>query len=176
MEKEKKEKYLEEKILNAVIKFSACWFLFCHLFVWKDSGKWSEEELQQYSYCSDSEKEEREEKKQEWGKVCVTVYNPVMEQCDSTPLITADNSEIDLAELKKGNLKWVAVSRDLLKNGVVKYGDKVRINCKEDPTLSGIYTVHDTMHPRWKKHIDILAHQEVRTTGKYNEVEVYYLD
>lgn len=158
----------EEKILKLGIKFCLVWFIGMTLFVW---------EAPKPRYWTEIEEEQPriEDEFEDWSKVMVTVYNPVVEQCDSTPLITADNSEIDMAKLKQGKLKWVAVSRDLLKNGKVRYGDRVKINCKEDPTLSGVYYVHDTMHPRWKKHIDILAHQEVRTTGCYSEVDVEYL-
>ena len=161
---------LEEKILRKGIKYFSIWFLCMTLFVWETPKpvEWTEET--EYSYVSDEYDEE------DWNKVTVTVYNPVVEQCDSTPYVTADNSEINMAKLKQGKLKWVAVSRDLLKNGKVKYGGKVKINCKEDPTLSGVYTVHDTMHPRWTKHVDILAHQDNRTTGMYKDVEVEYLD
>ena len=163
---------LEEKILRKGIKYFSLWFLCMTLFVWETPKprEWTEEEIE-YSYAPDEYSDE-----EDWNKVTVTVYNPVVEQCDSTPLITADNSKIDMAKLKQGKLRWVAVSRDLLKSGKVKYGGKVKINCKEDPTLSGVYTVHDTMHPRWKKHVDILAHQDARTTGMYKEVEVEYLD
>ena len=167
----KKKEDIEEKILKIGVKVFVCWFLICHLTVWRggEEPRWSEEP-QAY------QEDEYEQEKEDWSKVCVTVYNPVQEQCDSTPLITADNSEIDLAKLKKGKLKWVAVSRDLLKSGKVKYGGKVKIKCKQDSSISGTYYVHDTMHPKWKKHIDILAHQDVRTTGMYEEVEIEYLD
>lgn len=157
----------EEKILRLGIKFCLVWFTGLSLFVW--------EPLKPRYWTEIEEEQPREEDEfEDWSKVTVTVYNPVVEQCDSDPYITADNSEIDMAKLKQGKLKWVAVSRDLLKDGKVKYGEKVKINCKEDPSLSGVYTIHDTMHPRWKKHIDILAHQDNRTTGKY-EVDVEYL-
>ena len=46
--------------------------------------------------------------------VKVTCYQPVEAQCDSDPLTTADGSKIDLHKLKKGNVKWCAISRDLL--------------------------------------------------------------
>ena len=163
---------LEEKILRKGIKYFSLWFMCMILFVWEAPKpvEWTEEETT-YSFVPDENQEEGED----WNKVTVTVYNPVIEQCDSTPLITADNSEIDLKKLKQGKLKWVAVSRDLLKNGKVKYGGKVRLKCK-DKSLSGVYTVHDTMHPRWKKHVDILAHQDIRTYGKQENVEVEYLD
>lgn len=46
--------------------------------------------------------------------VTVTCYQPVKEQCDDNPLITADGSKIDLHKLKQGKIKWCAISRDLL--------------------------------------------------------------
>ena len=160
---------LEEKILKKGIKYFSIWFLCMTLFVWETPKpvEWTEET--EYSYVPDEYDEE------DWNKVTVTVYNPVVEQCDSTPYITADNSKIDLAKLKQGKLKWVAVSRDLLKNGVVKYGGRVKLEC-EDPSLNGIYYVHDTMNPRWTKRIDILAHQSVRTLGMQENVKMEYLD
>jgi 3D (Asp-Asp-Asp) domain-containing protein len=164
---------LEEKILRKGIKYFSIWFLCMIFFVWETPKprEWTEEETT-YSFVPD---EEYQEEKEDWNKVTVTVYNPVTEQCDSTPLITADNSEIDLKKLKQGKLKWVAVSRDLLNSGKVKYGGKVRLKCK-DKSLNGVYTVHDTMHPRWEKRVDILAHQDIRTYGKQENVEVEYLD
>lgn len=159
---------IEEKILRTGMKFCLVWFTGLSLFVWEPLKPryWTEIE---------EEQPQTEDEFEDWSKVTVTVYNPVSEQTDSTPFITADNSEIDMQKLKQGKLKWVAVSRDLLSSGKVKYGEKVKIKCKGDPSLSGVYTVHDTMHPRWTKHIDILAHQDVRTGGKYREVEVEYL-
>ena len=44
----------------------------------------------------------------------ITVYQPIKAQCDSQPLITSDGSKIDLKELKNGNIKWCAISQDLL--------------------------------------------------------------
>jgi 3D (Asp-Asp-Asp) domain-containing protein len=161
-------KNLEEKIMI----LCGIYLLVALLFIWdppKPRYYTEEEENENVIY--------EEEKKiivEDWNHVTITVYNPVFEQCDSTPLITADNSTIDTLKLKKDNLKWVAVSRDFIKNGILNYGDRVRINCKEDPSLSGVYTVHDTMHPRFLKHIDVLKHQEIRKTGKYH-VEVEFL-
>ena len=163
---------LEEKILRKGIWFFSVWFICMTLFVWETPKpvEWTEEKTE-YSFVEDEFLEEKEN----WNKVTVTVYNPVIEQCDSTPLITADNSEIDMRKLKQGKLKWVAVSRDLLKNGKVKYGDRIRLKCK-DKSLSGVYTVHDTMNPRWEKRVDILAHQDNRTYGMQRNVKIEYLD
>ena len=46
--------------------------------------------------------------------VTLTTYNAVASQCDNTPLITADGTKIDMKKLKKGKIKYCAVSRDLL--------------------------------------------------------------
>ena len=90
------------------------------------------------------------------GKVTVTQYNPVVDQCDEDPLVTADNSTIDLKKLKKGQLRWVAVSRDLLET--YKYGDVIELKTiSGSPRINGRYIVHDTMHPRFTNRIDILT-------------------
>ena len=87
-------------------------------------------------------------------KVIATMYNPVKDQCDSDPLITAGNYKINYKKASKH--KWIAVSRDLLEywGGRLKWGDKVRI--KGAGHKNGIYTVVDTMNPRFTKRIDIL--------------------
>lgn len=90
------------------------------------------------------------------GKVTVTQYNPVVDQCDEDPLVTADNSTIDLKKLKKGQLRWVAVSRDLLET--YKYGDVIELKTiSGSPRINGRYIVHDTMNPRFTNRIDILT-------------------
>lgn len=99
-------------------------------------------------------------------KVIATVYNPTKGQCDNSPLITADNSEINLKKLKNRKIKWIAVSRDLLERGLLSYGDKVRIK-SNDPKINGTYEVHDTMHKRWRNRVDLLMHEENSTTGKW---------
>lgn len=104
------------------------------------------------------EKEEEIQKDDNWVIVTATVYNPTEDQCDSDPLITADNSYIDLDLLKEKKIKWIAVSRDLRKD--FKYGDEVMIECDHDPSINGIYKVRDTMNPRWKNRIDLLRHEE----------------
>lgn len=85
--------------------------------------------------------------------VAATVYNPVTTQCNGNPLETADGSIINMAKLERGEIKWVAVSRDLLKT--FKFGDKVEI-ISSDKRISGVYIVHDTMAKKWTKKVDIL--------------------
>lgn len=88
--------------------------------------------------------------------VRTTYYNPVESQCDSDPLVTADGSKIDLRKLRKGNLKWLAISQDLLPE--YPLGTKVKITSKKYPEISGIYVIHDVMNPRFRYSIDVLSH------------------
>ena len=100
--------------------------------------------------------------------VTVTRYNPVIEQCDDDPLITADNSKIDLKKLNIGKLRWIAVSRDLREK--FPYGSKVRL-IVGDKEIDGIYYVHDTMNPRFKSRIDILSPVNEKT-GMWKNAEI----
>lgn len=84
--------------------------------------------------------------------VKVTCYQPVEEQCDSNPLVTADGSKIDLHKLKKGNVKWCAVSRDLLWLFPKDKPKRVHIEGY------GIYEVRDVMNKRFNHRVDILIH------------------
>ena len=97
--------------------------------------------------------------------VTVTQYHPAKEQCDDDPLVTADNSVIDLEELEQGNIKWVAISRDLRE--VYDYGDVIVLS--GDPEIAGTYIVHDTMHPRFTNRIDILT-SPGQPTGKWEQI------
>lgn len=101
--------------------------------------------------------------------VTATVYNPVEGQTDDSPLATADGSKIDLKKLKKKRIKWIAVSRDLLKD--YEYGAKVKITCSKYPGINGTYEVHDTMNKRFNGRIDILS-AEKDSIGLYKEVKI----
>lgn len=87
-------------------------------------------------------------------KVTVTKYNPVPEQCDLDPLVTADGSVIDTLQLMCGNLRWIAISRDLRE--FFNYGDTVIIESSEGE-IDGEYVVRDTMNPRWINRVDLLS-------------------
>lgn len=106
-------------------------------------------------------------------KVTVTRYNPVESQCNSQPLITADMSKISLSKLKRGEIRWIAVSRDLRK--IYKYGDVVEIKAKngDDDSINGLYEVHDTMNKRFTDRIDILTHVDNQHgQGKWEGVSI----
>ena len=81
----------------------------------------------------------------------VTVYHPVMSQTDSTPLETADGTWIDLDALARGELRYCAVSRDLLARwgGPLEYGDTIVIRGCGD--FDGEWVIHDTMNRRYGK-------------------------
>lgn len=106
-------------------------------------------------------------KKEEFVIDVLTVYNPESGQTDSTPLITADNSKIDLGKLKRGELRWLALSRDFLRGGKLNYGDTIEI-ISEDKDISGKWILRDTMNKRYKKRGDLLFAN--RKYGKWKNV------
>ena len=87
-------------------------------------------------------------------QVRATMYHPVEEQCDDTPLITADGSKIDPYNVSNWN--WIAVSQHMLKRngGPFDYGDTVYIFGTEHK--DGMYIIKDCMHKRKTNQIDFL--------------------
>lgn len=104
----------------------------------------------------------------------LTVYNPESRQCDRSPLITASNSKINVKKLRKGQVRWMALSRDLLKrwNGKFHYGDTVWLKAG-DPAIDGFWVIKDTMHKRFNKYGDLLFDGTVRKHGKWKNVEIF---
>lgn len=105
------------------------------------------------------------------NEVTITCYNAVAEQCGANPLMTASGKKIDLDKLDSGELRYVAVSRDLLKQ--YKYGDVVEVFISEGHPYNGSWIVADTMHKRWTNKIDLLLskHQKVgRWHGKMTKM------
>lgn len=89
------------------------------------------------------------------GDVTITCYNPVASQCSGNPLITASGRKIDIKKLNSGEIRYIAVSRDLLKQ--YKYGDVVYVYISEGHPYNGEWTVADTMSKRWNNRIDLLV-------------------
>ncbi len=87
-------------------------------------------------------------------QVRATMYHPVEEQCDDTPLITADGSKIDPYNVS--DWKWIAVSQHMLtrNGGPLNYGDTVYIFGTEHK--DGMYIVKDCMNKRKTNQIDFL--------------------
>ncbi len=101
--------------------------------------------------------------------VTVTCYQPVKEQCNSNPLITADGSKINLEHLRKGKIQWCAISRDLLYLFPKNKPKRVYIEG------FGVYEVRDVMHKRHKHRIDILIHPKNSKKIYKNKVKIVIL-
>ena len=107
----------------------------------------------------------------------LTVYNPTKRQCDRTPLITASNARIDKDKLYKQEIRWMALSRNLLKRweGKFHYGDTVRVN-SGDPEIDGIWVIQDNLNKRYKDAGDLLFDGRVRKLGKWKNVTITRMD
>ena len=98
--------------------------------------------------------------------VTLTCYRPITEECDDSPLVTSDGSTINLANLKSGNIKWCAVSRDLLYLFPKNKPRKIWIEGY------GIYEVKDVMSRRYKHSVDLLIHPKDSMRIKLANVKV----
>lgn len=101
--------------------------------------------------------------------VKLTCYQPVEAQCDSDPLTTADGSKIDLHKLKKGDVKWCAISRDLLWLFPKDKPKRVHIEGY------GIYEVRDVMNKRFNHRVDILIHPSEKANISEENVKMTIL-
>lgn len=98
--------------------------------------------------------------------VTVTCYQPVKEQCDDNPLVTADGSKINLRHLKSGKIKWCAISRDLL---WMFPKDKPKRIWVEG---MGVFEVRDVMNKRFTHRVDILLHPKNSKLMFYENVKI----
>ena len=99
--------------------------------------------------------------------VTLTYYQPVKEQCNSEPLVTADGSKINLHHLKQGKIKWCAISRDLLWLFPKNRPKRIYIDG------FGIYQVRDIMNKRWNHRVDILIHP--KDINIYNDLTTKFI-
>ena len=113
--------------------------------------------------CSDRVKEDN----YDWIPMTVTAtaYNSFPGQTSyEHPEITAWGDSI------KPGLKWIAVSRDLLRKGL-RHNTLVKID-----TFDGIYIVKDKMHPRWRNRIDIYMGEDRQKAKEWGrrKIEIQY--
>ena len=101
--------------------------------------------------------------------VTLTYYQPVKEQCNSEPLVTADGSKINLHHLKQGKIKWCEISRDLLWLFPKNRPKRIYIDG------FGIYQVRDIMNKRWNHRVDILIHPKDSKRIKLEKVKIKIL-
>lgn len=102
-------------------------------------------------YFSCDTKSPEIERKYIWEtiEVTATAYNSVKGQTSNTPHLGAFGDSL------KPGMKYIAVSRDLLRKGL-KHNTPVRID-----GFKGLYLVKDKMHSRWKNRIDIYMGTDV---------------
>ena len=81
-------------------------------------------------------------KKYKFNNIQITSYNNEVLQTDDSPNITSTNRPV-----REG---IVAVSRDFLKDGYIKYGDLMYIDC-----FDKWFVVEDVMNNRFEKRVDI---------------------
>lgn len=107
-------------------------------------------------------KEERFEDRYVWDSVNVTAtaYNSLAYQTSSDPYITAFGDSL------KPGLKYIAVSRNLLEQGL-KHNTPVKIE-----GLEGVYWVKDKMHSRWTNRIDIYMGVDVGAAKQWGKRRV----
>ncbi|MFD0797648.1 3D domain-containing protein [Maribacter chungangensis] len=97
--------------------------------------------------------------------VTATAYNSTPAQTSHEhPAITAWGDSI------KPGVKWIAVSRDLLKKGL-SYNTLVKID-----TFKGVYVVKDKMHARWRNRIDIYMGKDIKKAREWGrrKIEIKY--
>jgi 3D (Asp-Asp-Asp) domain-containing protein len=107
--------------------------------------------------------------------VTLTGYHPVIEQCDSTPDITADGTQFNIDTA--GNYRIAALSRDMLSRwgGPFNYGDLILVKGTNSGVHDGLYQVRDTMNQRYKNWIDVLLTPGEEST-KENNILIYKLE
>ena len=112
-----------------------------------------------FLFCSCDEKEQSN---YEWKtmEVTATAYNSLAYQTSSNPHITAFGDSL------KPGLKYIAVSRDLLKLGL-KHNTYVTIE-----GLEGMYLVKDKMHSRWRNRIDVYMGIDVKAAKLWGRKKV----
>ena len=107
--------------------------------------------------CKDEEPNNYEWKTVE---VTATAYNSLAYQTDDSPFITAFGDSL------KPGVRYIAVSRDLLKLGL-KHNTLLKVE-----GLKGTYLVKDKMHYRWRNKIDVYMGTDVNAAKKWGRRKV----
>lgn len=93
-------------------------------------------------------------------EVTATAYNSLAYQTSDNPHITAFGDSL------KPGMKYIAVSRDLLKLGL-KHNTPVAVE-----GMQGLYLVKDKMHWRWKKRIDVYMGEDVKAAREWGRKKI----
>jgi hypothetical protein len=119
-----------------------------------------------------------------------TRYNPTVAQCSSNPFSTADGSYIDNTKLLNQEIKWCALSRELIHcefrqslfsdttlwRGPFSFGDTIIVVSESNPFINGKWVVHDCLAGRYKNSIDFLfhVHDMEQKFGVVKDVKIIY--
>lgn len=97
-----------------------------------------------------------------WESILVTAsaYNSTVAQTDGNPHLTAFGDSI------KPGMKYIAVSRDLLRKGL-NHNTPVVIEGFE-----GLYLVKDKMHGKWRNKIDIYMGNDIKAARQWGRRKV----
>ena len=101
-----------------------------------------------------------------YHKVTASCYRANINECDSTPLITADGSKIDINRIDR--LRWIAISRDL--EEIYKMGDSIVVE-GVGKGYDGLWVIKDRMNKRFKNKIDFLISNE-KQAGLFKNVKI----
>ena len=82
-----------------------------------------------------------------------TKYHPGM---GGAGWVTASGSRIDNSRLKNYEIRWVALSPDMVSQYGFKMGYTIVVKCDRVPKLEGKWVVKDRMGARLRKRIDFL--------------------
>jgi len=92
-------------------------------------------------------------KNKEIKNITGTCYQAVKNQCDDSPLLTANQKKIN--EQDPLSHRWIAVSRDLKE--FYAFGDTIVVSGTKNAIYDGKWVVQDLMNVRWKNKIDFLV-------------------
>ena len=105
--------------------------------------------------------------------VNATAYSSHKNQTDVTPFLAAWNNKLTKCDKfnpkrvnKDGVNGSIAVSRDLLKKGKLKNGDRVLLKTRKGKKI-GIFIVKDKMNRRFEKKIDIYFYTDRKAALKW---------
>lgn len=94
----------------------------------------------------------------ELDSVRITYYEPLPWQCQGNPLITANGSHIDTVALRKKEIHWCAVSRDI--EAIYPMGSEIEVFISEGHRWNGTWKIMDRTSARLTKTIDILSNTD----------------
>ena len=107
--------------------------------------------------CTNEKRDKKDEYIWKTIEVTATAYNSYRYQTSSTPNITAWGDSL------KSGMPYIAVSRDLIKQGLV-HNTLVKLE-----GFKGTFLVKDKMNKRWRNRIDIYMGKDVKKAKEWGK-------